>query len=191
MTDKHSNASQASRCLTAFVDIGLACFADRLNLVNVDFTVMNASAKPIPEGYDALIPYLVVRNAGKAIAFYAELLGAVPSLKTFYPGSDLVMHAELKFRNTVLMVTDENPHFGQYSPLALNGQVPISLMLYVEDVDALHSRALGLGCANIFAPMDMEWGDRFAKFSDPFGHIWGIATRIKSGSAPSSGSTQS
>jgi len=133
-------------------------------------------AKPIPDGYDSLIPYLIVRDAAKAIEFYQQLFGASEIMRMPYPNSPLLMHAELKIRSSVFMLTDESANFGQLSPLSLNGQPPVSIMVYVPDVDAVFAKASSMGVKAIFPPGDMFWGDRFSKFADPFGHIWCVAT---------------
>ena len=138
-----------------------------------------SSPNPIPAGYDALIPYLVVRGADKAIAFYKELFGAVELERMVYPDRPLVMHAEIKIHDHVLMLGDENPEFGVLSPLANSGPPPISVMLYVPDVDAVFSKALSMGATSVMAPMDAFWGDRYGRFADPFGHHWSVATRTR------------
>jgi PhnB protein len=137
------------------------------------------TTKPIPDGYDSLIPYLVVRNAAKAIEFYKELFGATEKERMTYPGSDKIMHAEIKIRDHVLMLGDENPSFGSRSPQAMDGPPPASVFIYVPDVDALYEKAVRLGAKGLMPPGDMFWGDRYGKFVDPFGHHWGIATHQK------------
>jgi len=82
----------------------------------------------------------------------------------------------MKIRNSVFMLTEESQNFGQLSPLSLNGQPPVSIMLYVPDVDALFAKASAAGVKALCPPSDMFWGDRFCKFADPFGHIWCVAT---------------
>jgi uncharacterized glyoxalase superfamily protein PhnB len=94
-----------------------------------------------------------------------------------YPNGQQIMHAELKIRSTVLMLADENPQWGTASPLGLSGQSPVSIMLYVPDVDATFAQATALGAKPILPPMDAFWGDRYGKFADPFGHLWSIATQ--------------
>ena len=137
------------------------------------------NAKPIPDGYDALIPYLVVRGAAKAIDFYKQLFGATELLRMAYPGSTLIAHAEIKIRNHVLMLGDENPQMQCLSPLSLNGPSPVGVMIYVPNVDEVFNKAVSLGAKPIMPPMDMFWGDRYGKFTDPFGHQWAVATHIK------------
>lgn len=136
-------------------------------------------AKPIPDGYDALIPYLVVRGAAKAIDFYKELFGATELMRMPYPDGNLLAHAEIKIRNHVLMLGDENPQFNALSPLSLNGPSPVSVMIYVSDVDAIFKKAQAMGAKIVMPPMDAFWGDRFGKFADPFGHLWSVATHKK------------
>lgn len=134
------------------------------------------SVKPIPDGYDALTPYLVVRNADKAIEFYKELFGATELMRMSSPDGKSVMHAELKIRNSVMMLGDENPRMNVFAPDASGKPPPVSVMWYVPDVDALFKKAVSMGAKGLMPPMDMFWGDRFCKFADPFGHLWGVAT---------------
>jgi uncharacterized glyoxalase superfamily protein PhnB len=140
---------------------------------------MSTPTKAIPDGYDSLIPYLTVRDCAKAIDFYKELFGATELGRMKYPNGNLIMHAEIKIRNAVLMLSDENPQFGCLSPLSLSGQPPVSVMLYVPHVDAIFEKAAALGAKILMPPMDAFWGDRFGKFTDPFGHVWSVATHKK------------
>ena len=137
---------------------------------------MSPTAPPIPAGYEALLPYLVVRDAARAIEFYRELFAAEVLMRVNYPGGTAVMHAELKIRNSVLMLGDEAPQFGVVAPPSLGGS-PVSIMFYVEDVDAVFAQAVKLGVKPVMPPGDMFWGDRICKFADPFGHLWMIATQ--------------
>ena len=141
---------------------------------------MNASTKAIPDGYDALIPYLVVRGAVKAIDWYKEVFGATEHLRMPYPEKpDMLMHAEIQIRGHYLMLGDENPQFNCLSPLSLNGPSPASVMIYVPDVDATFAKAQAAGAKVVMPPADMFWGDRYGKFSDPFGHQWAVATHTR------------
>jgi len=137
------------------------------------------SAKPIPDDYDALIPSFVVRDAAKAIEFYKDVLGATELMRMPYPDGTKIAHAELKIRGHVLMLGDESPQMGALAPQPNAGSPPSSVMLYVEDVDALFQKAVSKGSKPVMAPMDMFWGDRYGKFLDPFGHLWGVATHTK------------
>lgn len=135
------------------------------------------SVKPVPDGYHTVIPYLVVRGASDAIAFYGKALGATELVRMPGPGG-AVMHAELKIGDSVVMLTDENPEMGSVSPATLNG-TPVSVFLYVPDVDALFGQAVAAGATALMPPTDMFWGDRFGKLKDPFGHEWAMATHIE------------
>jgi PhnB protein len=137
---------------------------------------MNDETRPIPSGYDGLLPYLVIRGVAQAIEFYKELFGATELTRIPYPDGSTVMHAELQIRNSVLMLGDEAPHFGIVSPETLGG-TPVSVMFYVPDVDEVFSKAVKLGAKSLMPPADMFWGDRICKFADPFGHYWMLATQ--------------
>src|SRR5215470_14180364 len=103
------------------------------------------SSKRIPDGYDALIPSFVVRDAAKAIEFYKDVFGAHELMRMPYPDGTKIAHAEIKIRGHVLMLGDENPQMGANAP-SLNGPPPpASVMLYVEDVDGLFQKAVGKG----------------------------------------------
>lgn len=135
---------------------------------------------PIPKGYDALIPALVIKGAVEAIEWYKEVFGAVETFRMAYPQNPrLLAHAELTIRGHVLMLSDESPDQGCRSPLGLNAPSPVTIMIYVPDVDAQYGKAISLGAKPIMPPVDMFWGDRFSKFTDPYGHVWAVATHIK------------
>ncbi|HAB18963.1 MAG TPA: VOC family protein [Verrucomicrobiota bacterium] len=138
---------------------------------------MSAPAKPIPDGYHSLQPYFIVRDATKALAFYKDLFGAVEMVRMTIPGTDKIMHAELRIGDSVLMLTEESPEWNAHSPQKYGGS-PVSVMVYVANVDALFAKATAAGCQAVMPPADMFWGDRFCKFVDPFGHVWAAATHI-------------
>jgi len=119
-------------------------------------------------------PYLSVRNAAKALDFYAQAFGATELFRLPGPGG-AVMHAEMKIGDSIVMIGDEAPQMGATSPQTLGGSA-VSLLLYVPDVDASFARATRAGCVAQVPPTDMFWGDRYCKLQDPFGHLWGIAT---------------
>jgi PhnB protein len=137
------------------------------------------SAKPIPDDYDALVPYFVVRGAAQAIEFYKAVFGATELVRMPSPDGSKVMHAELKIRGHVLMLGDENPQAGAVAPQPNAPPPPVGVMLYDEDVDALYKKALAHGAKGLLTPTDMFWGDRYGKFLDPFGHLWSVATHTK------------
>ncbi len=137
------------------------------------------NTKAIPEGHDALIPSKIVRDAAKAIEFYKEVFGATEVMRMNCPDSSRIAHAEIKIRNHVMMLGDESPEMGAFAP-KMDGQMPSSsVMIYVEDVDAVIKKAQAKGAKIVMPVMDMFWGDRYGKFLDPFGHLWGVATHTK------------
>jgi PhnB protein len=133
------------------------------------------AVKAIPEGYGTVTPYIVVREAGKAIDFYKKAFGAEEVFRMPGPDGKSVAHAEIRIGNSMVMLSDENPEWGTKSPLTLGG-TPVSLFIYSPDVDAAFKRAVDAGCSAEMPPADMFWGDRFSKVKDPFGHSWQIAT---------------
>jgi len=135
---------------------------------------MSKAVKPIPEGYHTVTPYLTIRGADRAIEFYKRAFGAKELLRMPGPGGKL-MHAELQIGNSIIMLSDEFPEMGGKSPQALNG-TPVSIFLYVEDVDKVFQQAVATGASVQMPPQDMFWGDRFGKIGDPFGHNWALAT---------------
>ena len=132
-------------------------------------------AKPIPDGYHTVTPYLIVKGAGEAIEFYKKAFGAEELFRMPGPGGRGVMHAEIRIGDSVIMLADEFPDRGYLSPLARGGATS-SLLLYVEDVDASFARAIAAGATEKMPVSDMFWGDRYGQVSDPFGHDWSIAT---------------
>ena len=135
------------------------------------------NVKPIPDGYPTLTPYLTVKGASRAMDFYAKVFGAKE--RYHLPGPDgRVAHAELQIGSSVLMLADECPERGVLAPAA-NGARPVSVFAYVEDVDAVFTKATAAGAKAIAPPADMFWGDRFGKLLDPFGHEWSLATHVE------------
>ncbi len=132
------------------------------------------SVKPIPDGYHSITPYLMVDGAAKAIEYYKTVFGATERLRM--PGPDgKVMHAELQIGDSVIMLADECPEMGGHGPLSIGG-TPVSIMLYVEDVDAVFARAVAAGATPTHPVDDKFYGDRSGGFKDPFGHSWHVAT---------------
>lgn len=132
------------------------------------------AVKPIPDGYHAVTPYLVVRGAGKAIEFYKKVFGATERMRFEQPGGK-VGHAELQFRDSVVMLADEVPEMGFLSPQSVGG-TSITLVLFVEDVDACVKGAVAAGATILRPVADQFYGDRSGVISDPFGHLWNVAT---------------
>lgn len=136
---------------------------------------MARAAKPIPEGFHTITPYITVKGAGEAIAFYEKAFGAEEILRIPGPDGQSVMHAEIKIGDSFLFIAEEFPNAGNRSPKSLGG-VTASIHLYVADVDAAFKRATEAGCEEIMPVTDMFWGDRFGKVRDPYGQEWSIAT---------------
>jgi PhnB protein len=132
-------------------------------------------AKPIPDGYRTVTPYLTVKGAAQAIDFYKRAFGAQEIERMTGPDGKSVMHAEIKIGDSIVMLTDEMPQMGTRSPQTLGGTTA-SVFLYVPDVDSAFKRAVDAGAKATMPPADMFWGDRFGKLVDPFGHEWGMAT---------------
>ncbi len=138
---------------------------------------MPSAVSPIPANYRAVTPYLLVRGADAAIAFYRTAFGAAENYR--HSTSDgRVTHAEIRIRDSVLMLADEVPEMGWVGPLALGGS-PVSLLLYVENVDEVVARAVAAGATLERPVADQFYGDRTGGIRDPFGHRWYIATHIE------------
>lgn len=132
-------------------------------------------AKPVPDRYRTVTPYITVKGAAEAIDFYKRALGAQEVERMTGPDGKSVMHAEIKIGDSIVMLSDELPQAGCRSPQTLGGTTA-SIFLYVPDVDAAFKRAVDAGARATMPPADMFWGDRFGKLVDPFGHEWGMAT---------------
>ena len=135
---------------------------------------MTAKAKPIPDGYHTVTPYLTIRNAADALDFYKRAFGAEECFRVASPQGK-VGHAEIRIGDSAIMLSDEFPEMGARGPENLGGS-PVMIHLYVEDVDALVERAVGAG-AKLERPVaDQFYGDRGGMVIDPFGHKWWLAT---------------
>jgi uncharacterized glyoxalase superfamily protein PhnB len=133
--------------------------------------------KRIPEGMHTVTPHLVCAGAADAIEFYKKAFNAVEMGRMPGPQGKL-MHAAIKISDSTVMLADEFPEYGSLGPKALKGS-PVTIHLYVEDVDAFVKQAVAAG-AKITMPLDdMFWGDRYCKLDDPFGHHWSVATHIR------------
>ncbi len=136
-----------------------------------------ADVKPIPDNYPRLVPSLAVSDAAAAIDFYCGVFGATVRMRMQAPGGR-IGHAELELGASVLMLADEFPELGSLSPLSVGG-TPVTLLVYVEDVDAVFQRALDAGATALRLVQDQFYGDRSGGFEDPFGHRWFVATHIE------------
>ncbi|HEY6968196.1 MAG TPA: VOC family protein [Candidatus Angelobacter sp.] len=133
----------------------------------------------IPQGYTSVTPYLIVKDAGKAIQYYKKVFGATELFRMDAPNGK-VGHAELQIGNARIMLADENPSMGQgHASAASIGASPVSLYLYIPDVDRVVERAAAEG-AKILKPVQNQfYGDRSGFIQDPFGHLWGVATHVE------------
>jgi PhnB protein len=133
--------------------------------------------KPIPDGYPRVCPYLYVDGANAAIDFYAQVLGARERMRMGAP-DDKIGHAEIEIGDSVIMLADEFPEMEVLGPRSVGG-TPVTISVYVEDVDAVMGRAASAG-ARVTRPVaDQFYGDRLGMFEDPFGHRWSVATHIE------------
>jgi PhnB protein len=132
-------------------------------------------ARPIPEGCHTLTPHIIVRGAAAAIEFYQKAFGAQVVMVMPGPDGKSVAHAELKIGDSMLFMCEEFAPRGCLSPVGLGG-TPVTLTLYVEDADAVFNRAASAGAQVRLPVQDMFWGDRYGQLTDPFGHIWAVAT---------------
>ena len=135
------------------------------------------SAKPIPDGYPTITPYLVVEGAARAIDFYKAIFGATERLRMMGP-QGRVGHAELTIGGSLLMLTDACPEMKVFPPAA-DGGSPVGLHLYIEDVDAVVARAVAAGAKVERAVATTFYGDRTGSIIDPFGHHWHVATHVE------------
>ena len=136
-----------------------------------------AGAKPIPDGYRSLTPYLIVDGASRAIEFYKAVFGATERMRLGAPGGR-VGHAELEIGDSLIMLADEHPEIGARGPGAYGGS-PVGLHVYVADADAVARKAAAAG-AKLVSPLeDKFYGDRSGTIEDPFGHRWYVSTHIE------------
>jgi uncharacterized glyoxalase superfamily protein PhnB len=131
----------------------------------------------VPEDFHTITPHLVVKGVAEAIDWYTRALGANELLRHPAPDGASIMHSELLLGDSRFFVVDEFPG-AAVSPASLGG-TPVTLHLYVEDVDALFGRAVGAGAQILMPVADQFWGDRYGMLLDPFGHRWSIASRLE------------
>jgi PhnB protein len=134
-----------------------------------------------PQGYHSVTPYMTVRDAKAALAFYAEAFGAEKTMQLDMPDGTIA-HAEMRIGDSIVMLSEENEAWGTKGPLTLGGS-PMFLMLYVADVDAAFARAIAAGASEVRPVADQFYGDRSGTLKDPFGHQWTLATHVEDVSA--------
>jgi PhnB protein len=130
-----------------------------------------ADVKPIPDGYHSLTPYLICGGAAEAMEYYKTAFGAVELFRMEHGGK--IGHAEMKIGDSPFMLSDEMEQYK--GPIGLGG-TPVSLMIYVDDVDTIYPQALAAGGVEVKPLQDQFYGDRSGTLKDPFGHVWTVAT---------------
>jgi PhnB protein len=138
------------------------------------------NVKAIPSGYSSVTPYLIVEGATEAIEFYKQVFGATERMRLPLPGGKIA-HAEIQIGDSVVMLADQptGPTAGRSkSPPALDGTA-VSIHLYIEDVDSVMEKATKAGAQQVRAVANQFYGDRSGIFTDPFGHVWNVATHIE------------
>lgn len=138
---------------------------------------MNGKIKAIPDGYDSVTPYLIVKGAAKAIAFYQKAFSATETMRLPAPGGG-IGHAEIRIGNSIVMLADEFPDMGACGPKTIGGS-PVSLMIYVENVDHVFALALEAGAKELRPLENKFYGDRAGQIEDPFGHVWTLASHVE------------
>ena len=136
-----------------------------------------ANVKPIPDGYPRVTPYLHVDGASAAIDFYTKVFGATERMRMPSPGGK-VGHAELEIGDSLIMLADEFPEMGVLGPKTIGG-TPVTIGLYVEDVDDVFERAIAEGAISVRGVENQFYGDRAGQLEDPFGHRWSVATHVE------------
>lgn len=132
--------------------------------------------KPVPEGYHAVTPYLIVKGAVRAIEFYKQAFGATEIMR--FPGpNNTIIHAEIKIGDSVIMLSDGGPNEFR-DPQTLGG-TGVGLMIYVPEVDKTFKNAVSLGAKQSREVIDQFYGDRSGTLIDPFGHVWTVATHVE------------
>ena len=132
-----------------------------------------ANVKPIPDGYHSVTPYLTISGASDAIEYYKKAFGATELFRMEHQGK--IGHAEMKIGDSPFMLGDEHPQMGYKGPKSYGG-TPVSLMIYVEDCDTVYKEAIEAGATEVRPLQDQFYGDRSGTLTDPFGHVWTVAT---------------
>jgi PhnB protein len=134
--------------------------------------------KGVPEGFGTVTPHLVVEGAADALDFYKRAFGAEELVRMPMPDGQRLMHAAIKIGESMLMLVDAFEEWGVKGPKSLGGS-PVTIHLFVPDVDAAFQRAVDAGCTVAMPVADQFWGDRYGKLKDPFGHDWSLATHLR------------
>ncbi|HSS09986.1 MAG TPA: VOC family protein [Acidimicrobiales bacterium] len=140
-----------------------------------------AKVKPIPDGYPQITPYLTIGGASAAIDYYGKVFGAKERVRMAEPDGK-IGHAELDIGDSLIMLSDEYPDRGIIGPRTIGG-TPVTISIYVQDVDAVYDRAVESGAKALRPVENQFYGDRSGQFEDPFGHRWSVATHVEDVSA--------
>ncbi len=138
---------------------------------------MTRPVSPIPAGYHSVTPYLLIRGASDAIAFYAKAFGATEHLRLTAPDGR-IGHAEIQIGTSKVMIADEHPEMDFLGPDSRGGTT-VSLLVYVADADAVFAKAIEAGATELRPVCDQFFGDRSGAVTDPWGHVWSIASRVE------------
>ena len=138
---------------------------------------MPTNVKPIPEGHHTVTPYLTLRGATRAIDFYKKAFGAKEVYRMESP-QGMIMHAEIKIGDSMIMLADEMPGMGNKSPETVGGTTG-GVFLYVDDVDKFFNQAVAAGAKADMPVADQFWGDRYGVVADPFGHHWSLGQPVR------------
>ena len=139
---------------------------------------MTSKVKYIPEGYHTATPYLIAKDAAGAIEFYKKAFGAT-LLECIADESGAIRHGEFKIGDSPFMITGESSEYPEWQSPLSRGGTPVHIYLYVEDVDAVYNRAIAAGAKELLPVQDQFYGDRSGGLTDPFGHVWYIATHVE------------
>ena len=134
-----------------------------------------SKVKPIPEGFHTATPYLIIKDAAKAIDFYKQVFGATEIMRHADP-SGKIRHAEIEIGDSPFMIADEFAEFPEWRGPEARGGSPVHIYLYVEEADTVFNRAIAAGAKEILPLQDQWYGDRSGGVKDPFGHVWYVAT---------------
>lgn len=138
---------------------------------------MSPNVSPVPSGYHSVTPYLLIGGASAAIDFYIKAFGAAEILRLTAPDGR-IGHAEIRIGDSRVMLADEHPEMDFLGPLSRGGTT-VSMLIYVDDVDAVFARAIAAGATELRPLCDQFYGDRSGAVTDPWGHVWSLASRIE------------
>ncbi len=139
---------------------------------------MTANVKAVPDGYHTITPYIIIKDAGRAIEFYKKSFNAKENHRMYASDNKTIMHAEIIIGDSAIMLSEESNEMKCFSPQSVGGN-PVWLYLYVEDVDSIYNQAISAGATVLESVNDAFWGDRIGSLKDPFGYQWSIATHKK------------